>query len=307
MGKRGERDGQLIRGRGKIDLRLLAALTRRPQLYEQQSRSFWTDPYVSRHVLEAHLDPHIEDASRKAWQIQASVERICDHAAQSAAGERSVKSASPRLLDLACGPGLYANQFAARGFRVVGIDFAETSIAHARREAQREGLSIDYRTQSFLTAEFDGPYDVVTMIYGEFCTLTESERHTLLDRIHNALRPGGLFAFDVFTSTYVDRLRRCDDFYVSEGGGFWQKAPHVVIEQVFHYPQASASVSRYTLVEADGAYRQFSVWWRSFGHDEVASLLDKHGFAIEAAYGSIWGDQIQSGDEWIGLYARRST
>lgn len=277
---------------------MLAELTDRPALYEQGTRSFWTDPYVSRHVLDAHLDPHIDDASRTAWQIQATVERIIEHVGST--------NDSPALLDIACGPGLYAEQFAARGYSVVGIDFSEQSIAHARRSASRDGLVVDYRVESFLTADLGGPYDVITLIYGEFCTLTETERRELLDRIRAALRPGGLFVFDVFTDRYVRRMRSEGDFYVSTGNGFWHPKPHIVLEQVFHYPAASASVSRYTLVEADGAYRQFLVWWRSFTNDEIHRILGEHGFAVDSAYATLWGDGQGNDDEWIGLYARKT-
>jgi SAM-dependent methyltransferase len=187
---------------------------------------------------------------------------------------------------------------------VTGIDFAEKSIRHARQSARNDGLTINYRHESFLTADLGGPYDLITMIYGEFCTLTEMDRHELLLRVKQALRPGGLFAFDVFTQRYVERLRGCGDFYVSTGNGFWQRKPHIVIEQVFHYPAASASVSRYTLVNRNGSYRQFLVWWRSFSGSEIARLLTDYGFTVEAAYGSLWGDETKESDEWIGIYAR---
>lgn len=296
MGKRRDRDGRILRGSGKLDLKLLAELTDRPALYEQGDRSFWTDPYVSQHVLDAHLDPHIDDASRTAWQIGGTVEKICAHMGDGIA--------APYMLDIACGPGLYAEQFAARGYVVCGIDFAEKSIAHARRSAKRDGLAIEYRQESFMDAALGGPYDLITMIYGEFCTLTEVERTELLARVKEALKPGGLFVFDVFTEHYVNRMRDEGDFYVSTGNGFWHPSPHIVLEQVFRYPAASASVSRYTLVQADGSYRQFSVWWRSFTIKEITTLLEEGGFRVEATYGSLWGDAPQEHDEWIGLYAR---
>jgi 2-polyprenyl-3-methyl-5-hydroxy-6-metoxy-1,4-benzoquinol methylase len=40
-----------------------------------------------------------------------------------------------RVLDLTCGPGLYAVALAERGAEVVGVDFGPASIAHARQLA----------------------------------------------------------------------------------------------------------------------------------------------------------------------------
>lgn len=282
-----------------LRLGLLKKLAARPRIYSGRDTSFWTDPYVSSHVLEAHLDPHTDDASRRPDRIAATVTTLIDEAGY------DLGSSSPRLLDLACGPGLYAEQFAARGFEVTGIDFSTVSLAHARQQAARQGLHIDYREADLLTTEFGGPYDVVTMIYGEFCTFSDTERRTLLKKVRTSLKPGGVFGFDVFTEEYVRRNRATDDWYVGSKDGFWQAEPHLVLIRHFHYPGQSASVARYTIVAEDGSYRQFNVWWRHFTAGEIRQLLEENGFAVQNLYGSLWGEPFDARGEWIGLYARR--
>lgn len=302
MVNHGAADGSILT-RGALKLDRLQRIARRPALYAGRGRSFWTDPYVARHVLEAHLDPHTDDASRRPASIMGTVERVIEHAQRSdpAGGEHG---ANRRLLDLGCGPGLYAEQFAARGFDVVGIDFSSVSLEHARTSARKQGLAIDYREADVLRARFDGPYDVVTMIYGEFCTLSERERRELLNRIREALAPNGLFVFDVFTEAYVRRNRSSDEWYVSTRNGFWQSEPHLVLLRHFHYPHDSASVACYTIVNEDGSYRQFNVWWRHFTAGGIRTHLEAAGFEVEARYGSLWGEPYHEGGEWIGLYAR---
>ncbi len=300
MGTSARYDGSLLGGKG-LRLDLLQRLSGRPRPFAGRNRSFWTDPYVSQHALEAHLDPHTDDASRRPERIAATVGQIVRESGVDLSNE------SPRLLDLACGPGLYAEQFAARGFRVTGIDFSHVSIEHARAQAKTEGLAIDYREADLLSARFDGPYDVVTLIYGEFCTLSDAERRKLLRKIRRALVPEGLFAFDAFTEEYVRRNRSSDDWYVSTRDGFWQAAPHLVLLQHFHYPARSASVARYTIVAEDGGYRQFNVWWRHFTAPELRELLETEGFAVQNVYGSLWGEPFDARDEWMGVYARATS
>ena len=288
------RDGSIIAGK-RLRLDLLRRLSQRPNLYSGRDRSFWTDPYVSSHVLEAHLNPHTDDASRRPQHIGATIEKILEHL---------TPDSGQRLLDLACGPGLYAEQFAARGFAVTGIDFSAVSLAHARAEAAREGLAIDYRQEDLTKARFGGPYEAATMIYGEFCTFSDRERRSILSRLRASLVPGGLLVLDVFTESYVRRNRSCDDWYVSTRDGFWQAEPHLVLQQHFHYEAESASVARYTIVDDDGSYRQFHVWWRHFCETEIRELLESEGFTIEAIYGSLWGDPVEPQGEWFGVYAR---
>lgn len=305
MAKSTKSDGSIL-SRSGLRLDRLQRIARRPALYAGRDRSFWTDPYVARHVLDAHLDPHTDDASRRPASIMGTVERVMEHADRgSEARPRALADRAPRLLDLGCGPGLYAEQFAARGFRVVGIDFSSVSLEHARTSAGKQGLEIDYREADVTRTRFDGPYDVVTMIYGEFCTLSERERRELLERVREALAPGGLFVFDVFTEAYVRRNRSSDEWYVSTRNGFWQSSPHLALLRHFHYPHESASVATYTIVNEDGSYRQFNVWWRHFTPGGIRGHVEAAGLEVEATYGSLWGEPYEEGGEWIGVYARK--
>ena len=59
-----------------MDMECLASIAKRPALYEGHERVFWADPYVSEHVLCAHLNPDNDDASRQPEKIDRSVEFI---------------------------------------------------------------------------------------------------------------------------------------------------------------------------------------------------------------------------------------
>lgn len=66
------------------------------------------------------------------------------------------------VLDIGCGPGLYAVTLAARGADLVfGVDFAEGMLDIARRRAAEAGVGDQCRFEygDFLTYEFDRTYD----------------------------------------------------------------------------------------------------------------------------------------------------
>ena len=78
----------------------------RPPLYKKMAEAFWDDAYISKQMLKAHLDPDFEGASRKADFIDESVRWI----------SRIVPpEKQTQLLDIGCGPGIYAEKFVALG------------------------------------------------------------------------------------------------------------------------------------------------------------------------------------------------
>ena len=45
----------------------LADSGRKPQLFEPGEALFWDDPHISKSMLEAHLNPNVDGASRR-WR-----------------------------------------------------------------------------------------------------------------------------------------------------------------------------------------------------------------------------------------------
>jgi len=48
-----------------------------------------------------------------------------------------------RVLDMPCGPGRHALEFARRGFQVTGVDLNPSFIAQAKERAEKEGLKLE--------------------------------------------------------------------------------------------------------------------------------------------------------------------
>jgi len=128
----------------------------RPLLYERTEVKFWTDPYIATQMLEAHLNPNTDAASRKP-----------DFICRCAAWMSSLLPKGASLLDIGCGPGLYTKRFAERGLRVTGLDFSENSIAYAREH----DFESQYIIQDYLKMDFIESFDMITIIYYDYGAL----------------------------------------------------------------------------------------------------------------------------------------
>jgi len=101
-----------------------------------------------------------------------------------------------RVLDLGTGTGLIARRLARRGARVAGIDIAAGQLAEARRLAEAESLSIDFREAPAEEPPFaDRSFDAVT---ANQCWLY-FDKPRLLPRLRRLLVPDGLIAVSHFS------------------------------------------------------------------------------------------------------------
>jgi 2-polyprenyl-6-hydroxyphenyl methylase / 3-demethylubiquinone-9 3-methyltransferase len=108
------------------------------------------------------------------------------------------------LLDVGCGGGFLAEEFAQLGCRVTGVDPSVASLQAARRHADDEGLAIVYRhgRGERLPAD-DDEFDVVCC-----CDVLEhvDDVDAVVAEIARVLRPGGVFLYDTINRTRASRL-----------------------------------------------------------------------------------------------------
>ena len=102
-----------------------------PVPWEEGDNIPWHDPAFSERMLEEHLTQEHDAASRRTEDIEEHAHWIHECLMQEKPG---------KILDLACGPGLYANRLARFGHGVTGVDYSPASIRYARQQAEAGGL-----------------------------------------------------------------------------------------------------------------------------------------------------------------------
>ena len=256
---------------------------------------FWNDPHISSQMLAVHLDPNIEAASRKAETIDRSVRWLI---------ETLGLQTGASLLDLGCGPGLYASRFAQAGFHVTGVDYSRRSTEYATKYASEHALNITYRYQNYLELQDENRYDAAFLIYGDFCPLNPEQRARLLQNIQRALKPGGKFALDVTTREHRKRYGNKNSWYAAESG-FWKPGPHLVLEEGFDYPEQALWLDQYTVIEADGKLSVYRNWFQDYTPETIMEELSQGGFTVEGFWGDLTGAPYSPASEWIGLVVHR--
>lgn len=257
------------------------------------TETLWTDPWIAGQMLKNHLDQTHDRASRRIETIDGIVSWM-DH-------RFDLKGKT--VCDLGCGPGLYASRMAERGALVTGVDFSAVSIEHARHEAASRGLRINYHQADYLIDDLPMAQDLITLIYGDFCTLSPGKRHLLLTRAKSMLKPSGALVFDVFTTPQFDELSEAASYGRCPMGDFWTPEDHFGFQNTFLYPEQKLALDRYLIVTADKQFEIFN-WMQYFDLPTISEEVALAGLSVEAALAVKTGTSWTEGAGEMAIVAR---
>lgn len=156
------------------------------EVYDREGEGWWEEDHPL-NILHGSLTP-----GRFAYFRQVLRDRL------------SLDPAGARALDIGCGGGFLAEEFARLGCQVVGVDPSAVSIETARRHATATGLSIDYRVGSGENLPVaDGEFDLAYC-----CDVLEhvSDLDGVLSETARVLKPAGTFLFDTINRTLSSKL-----------------------------------------------------------------------------------------------------
>lgn len=243
--------------------------TKRPALYEKGTHIMWTDPYISEQLQKAHLDPDFDRATRKESSIKRTIDWITE--------QTESKQGPLKILELGCGPGLYTERLASLGHNVTGVDFSERSLQTARCRAEERNLSVEYICGSYLELDFGTDmYDLIFIIYTDFCVLNPEEQTIFLKSVFNALKQGGIFLFDVNSAIRMEEKVGTRSWEADQKG-FWSDRPYLALHDSIAYPDDKAILEQH-LVITDEETRIYRFWMRFFDSEDIRTLLKPLGF-----------------------------
>lgn len=243
-----------------------------PEPWAEGEKIPWDDPAFSERMLREHLSQAHDAASRRNETIDAQVAWV---------EEQLLEPGNPaRILDLGCGPGLYATRLAVRGHDVRGIDFSPASIRHARESAADAGLAIDYELGDLRRTDFGGDFDLAILLYGELNVFTPADAHDIVERAHAALRPGGRLLIELHRFESLEASRDEPSSWYATESGLFSGQPHLVLSESFWDEGRSVAMHRWYIVDAEsGAVEQHADAAQAYTDAEYVALLDGAGFA----------------------------
>jgi SAM-dependent methyltransferase len=207
--------------------------------------------------------------------------------------------AGSKILDLCCGQGRHSIPLAALGYEVTGLDLSRTLLNRARVAGRGAGLRVRWVRSDMRDVPFEGEYDAVINIFTAFGYLeNEAEDQRALGQVYKALKPGGRLLLEVASrDAAVRRFTPADVTHYQDGLLALQ-------EQTFDLRTSRMQV-RVTLIEPDGARREYGQSIRLYTLTELAAMLGAAGLSVESYYGGLDGSALTLDSRRLAIVASK--
>ncbi|MGW9302133.1 class I SAM-dependent methyltransferase [Streptomyces cyaneofuscatus] len=203
-----------------------------------------------------------------------------------------------RVLDLACGPGLFVVPLAARGYTVTGVDLSPSMLERARHLCDAAEADVHLERADMLTYTEPGAFDVVLNVFTSFGYFEDAEDNLqVLRNAHESLAPAGQLLVDVMGKEVL---------------AGWIGRPKVV-----DLPEGAYVVQRdtvldswrrlrtdWTLVQGSSA-RTASIHSWLYSAAELYSLFEQAGFTDVECFGGFDGSGYDQHSDRLIVRGRR--
>lgn len=252
----------------------------------------WDQPDFSRRMLREHLDESHGAASRVTIERRLQIDWLWIQL-----GLRP----GARVLDVTCGPGLYAVELAERGCEVTGIDFAPASIAYARELAKSHNVSdrCTFELQDVRQMSYQGhDFDAALFLYGQLAVFSRQNATSLLAEIARALRPGGRLCVELLNQDRIDK--QDSNWWFTDNSGLWGDKPFLHLGERFWDGEKAISMERfYTLHLETGELDKIVLCDQSYRVEEMIEMMRMADFNSVSVYPAWEGLSLYDAEEWV--------
>jgi SAM-dependent methyltransferase len=227
-------------------------------------------------------------ARRRMADAPTEVERV-----MALAGLR----AGMAVLDLGCGIGRHALEFARQGLRVSGVDRTRSYLEKAARRAEAEGLSIELVEADMRDFRRPGAFDAAVNLFSSFGYFESPDDDRRVARnILDSLRPGGALVMEMMGKEILARTFQERS---------WMEEDGVILLEERRLGRAWGWIENRWILLIGGRRIERRLSLRLYSAAELVALLSEAGFGTADAFGDLTGGAYDHAARRLVVVARK--
>ncbi|WP_270354443.1 class I SAM-dependent methyltransferase [Bacillus velezensis] len=276
-------------------IKKLLELAKNPEPFEEGTQEVWLDPDRAELVLKSHFDENIPGGSKGSSFVDETVDFITKIAPV---------ECNNKIIDLGCGPGLYSQNLALKGYNVTGVDYNKKSIDYAISEADKMNLQIDYKIEDITNLEIESEFDVALLIYQIYGVFSPTNRRKILNNIYRGLKPGGLVLLDVLSEKSYEKFEENLMWFLSKKDSLISDKEHLTLYAAIKYPD-NVTLAKNVLIFDDGKLVNYNYWNQHFSIENLEKEVNEAGFNLEKVYADVNGEEYKNNGEFFAAVLKK--
>lgn len=187
-----------------------------------------------------------------------------------------------QILELACGTGALAVEFAKDGFDVTALDLSEEMLMIASGRAEEAEATVQFVEGDMLDLSDIETYQAVTCFSDSICYMeNEMDVQQVFDGVYQILEEDGIFIFDVHSTYQIDEVFPSYSYhYQTEEFAFlWDSYEGKELHSIEHFLTFFVENEEGSFVREDELHRE-----RTYPLEVYLLLLENAGFSNVETY-----------------------
>ena len=164
-------------------------------------------------------------------------------------------------------------------------------------------MKIQYVHQNYLEFDADEQYDLIMLIFCDFCVLNPEQRKTLLGKFKKLLKPEGAILLDVSSVHAFHEKAESATYSIDIPNNFWSPEKCYVFLNTFKYADVKVALDKYTIIEKDRTRNIFN-WFQHYDTASLAKELAENGLDIVGYLANVAGDEFDADGNEFAVIAK---
>ncbi len=208
--------------------------------------------------------------------------------------------APQKILDVGCGPGRHALQFALRGYKVTGVDIQESYLADARKKTEQLSEPPVFINCDMRTFQSEEQFDGAVSLFQSLGYFENTEEDLAVCRnVFNSLKPGGWFLLEMDGKEAL-----AGNF---EERNWFERSGKLILLEYAVEGAWDRLWNHWRYRDEKGRWYECNFSYRLYSAVELGMLLEQAGFSSVEFFGSFSGRPYDHTAEKLVALARKLT